>query len=168
MLRAHTRLDRSPALILNDVNNELCEENASAMFATLFLAILDTNNGNFTYCNAGHNNPYLVKAEGSFIKLPNTKGIALGVLENAEYTTNEHHLKENDTLFLYTDGINEAMNNAGSQFSYKRIEALFSSFEKLSASETIEYVLKEIENFAQEAPQSDDMTMVILKYQKKI
>jgi len=166
LVKAHATINRTPAVILKEVNRELCEENDSAMFVTLFMAILYTNTGKFEYCNAGHNSPYLIRSDGSYDKLEQTKGAALGVLPHSQFTTKTEQLTKMDKLFLYTDGVNEAMDSQGNQFSYSRMEKLFPSIKASTPSETINFFLENIKEFTYQAEQSDDITMLVFQCTK--
>jgi len=155
LVKAYARIGRMPSQILSDVNKELCSENDSAMFVTLFLAILNTKSGEFQYCNAGHNNPYIVNSDGSLIKLDKTKGIALGIMDSADFSSKKQKLKKNDTLFLYTDGINEAMDKDDNQFSYHRMEKMLPIARNKSPQKLIKYFIESINEFTKDAEQSD-------------
>lgn len=164
MIKAKSNVNTPPNEILSEVNIDLCYDNESAMFVTVFLAILDLKSGRVIYSNGGHNLPYFIKKEGEIFQIENTNGIALGVMEDAEYFTNEFYLQKNDTLYFYTDGINEAMDKDGNEFSYQRLEKILHNVKNKSSKEIIEKTLDAVKEFTIDAEQSDDITVLVLKY----
>ena len=92
---------------LAEVNKLLCLDNEETMFVTLFYGIMDLKTGCFTYSNAGHNPPYLIKQNGDLQKLPMDYGIALGVMNDVVFNTHTIEINKSDTLLLYTDGVTE-------------------------------------------------------------
>ena len=98
----------SPGEALTQVNNLLGEENERAMFVTLLFGIFDTTSGSFTYANAGHCAPYLVRSGEKPREMPSTQGIALGVVPDFPYSEATVRLDPGDRIFLYTDGVPEA------------------------------------------------------------
>ena len=164
MIKAKSKVNTPPNQILSEVNIDLCYDNESAMFVTVFLAILDLQSGRITYSNGGHNLPYLLKNNGNISQLKNTDGIALGVMEEAEFFTKEFYLQKNDTLYFYTDGINEAMDKDGNEFSYQRLEKILNDSSNKSSKKIIEKTLDAVKEFTVDAEQSDDITVLVLKY----
>ncbi|MDE2700456.1 MAG: SpoIIE family protein phosphatase, partial [Gemmatimonadota bacterium] len=100
----------SPAEVLSEVNNLLQEDNDAAMFVTVFYAEYNPGSGVLSYANGGHNPPIVVHADGSSTVLPQTNGIALGIMPDIKYEQNSVTLSPGDALVLYTDGVTEAMN----------------------------------------------------------
>lgn len=153
-----------PHEIMKEVNVELCQDNDSAMFVTTFLAILNVKNGGFKYCNAGHNPPYLIKPGGKIAQLENTQGMALGVWEESPYSSNDMKLEKDDVIYLYTDGVNEAMDINDNEFSYERMEKFLAEFRAETPRQMTEKTLEIVKEFTGDADQSDDITLMILKY----
>ena len=164
LLKAKARVGLSPHEILYEVNNELCDKNDAAMFVTSFCAILDIKSSKVKYSNGGHNLPYFISREGEIKQLENTPGIALGIMENAEFESREFTVEKGDTFFLYTDGVNEAMDYKGNLFSYERLERFLEKSKSLLPKEMTSGILNKIEKFTEGAIQSDDITVLILKY----
>lgn len=153
-----------PDRILYNVNNTLCPDNDASMFVTLFCVVLDAETGEIQFANAGHNPPLInTNGEGfEFIHLP--KSFVVGPMPDTEYKSQEHTLKPNDTIFLYTDGVTEAMNPDSQLFSDERLKEYLSSLRDKDVEEIIRAVREQIAEFAQGAIQSDDITMLALKY----
>jgi len=155
-----------PGEIFVKVNNDLAEKNDSCMFATLFLAILDVKTGNIRYANAGHNPPLLILTSGSVEWIPSVCEPMVGAMQDIEYTTGTMTLNHGDTLFLYTDGVTEAMNHNHDLYSDERLFETISLKPKASSMEMVMHVNDTILSFADGAEQSDDITMLALKYCK--
>ena len=164
LLKTKSQTEITPDKILSQVNNLLCDENDSAMFVTTFYAILNTKTGEIIYSNGGHNLPYHIKSNGQITQLENTPGVALGVMEDFEYSSKQMTLAKNDILYLYTDGVNEAMDKDGNQFSYERMEEFLLKSNSLKPREITKQTLSNIREFAKGAVQSDDITVLVLKY----
>ncbi|MDO9576398.1 MAG: SpoIIE family protein phosphatase [Candidatus Cloacimonadales bacterium] len=163
LIKAKANYVDSPETIMSQVNYDLCQENDAAMFVTTFMAVLNVKTGSFTYCNAGHNNPYLIKANGEIMQLENTEGMALGIIDDCNYTSNKITLKKNDMLYLYTDGVNEAMDIDGNEFSYAKMEEFLKKLGESTPRETIEITMNAVQGFTKNAEQSDDITIMALR-----
>ena len=163
-IKASSSRRRTPGDVLFRANNDLCHENESGMFCTLFYGILDTETGEVTYANAGHNPPYLVRPDGDASQIETTGGIALGVMDEMPFDTSTLTLSKGDSIYLYTDGVNEAMNEKDEEYSYERLETFLNDRKNGSVSETVDASLDSVKVFAGSAPQSDDITVLIVKY----
>jgi sigma-B regulation protein RsbU (phosphoserine phosphatase) len=150
--------------ILHAVNNVLCEENDSGMFVTDFLGILTISSGEVVYSNGGHNLPYILRHDGTLIMLPKLAGMALGVMDGITYHSASVKLNPGDSLIMYTDGVTEAMNEAGVLFGEKRLEDCLTGLIGKDAKEEVEIILDATHSFVDKAEQSDDITIVVLKY----
>jgi phosphoserine phosphatase RsbU/P len=144
-------------------NRQLATDNDSAMFVTAFHGVLDLKTGALTYCNAGHNPPYLLRAAGGRETLKPT-GVAFGVAADLPYRAVETRLQAGDTLFLFSDGITEAFNPAGEEFGTERLEAALERVRGGSAAAIIGAILAATAEFAAGAEQSDDITALTLVY----
>jgi sigma-B regulation protein RsbU (phosphoserine phosphatase) len=164
LLKSGAHEARTPAQILGSVNNELCLDNDSSMFVTVFLAILHIPSGRVTCSNAGHNPPFVLRANGSLERLPKIEGIALGVMEDFSFADYDLTLGRGDTILLYTDGVNEAMNPAGELFGEERMEQVAKGNGAASAAGLTKALKDAVRDFAGEAEQSDDITVMALKY----
>lgn len=164
LIKAKAGEVQKPHEIMREVNRELCAENDSAMFVTTFLAVFNVRKGMFTYCNAGHNPPYIIKPGGHIAQLDNTTGMALGVWEDGEFSSKEIRLNKDDILYLYTDGVNEAMDVNNNEFSYQRLEAFLKETTTETPRQLTEKTLRIVKEFTGAAEQSDDITLMVIKY----
>jgi sigma-B regulation protein RsbU (phosphoserine phosphatase) len=147
---------------LTNANLLLKQSMTPGRFATLFLAFLDPARKILTYSNGGHNPPYLFKADGSFRELSHG-GPILGVLDSQLYAEETVVLAAGDVLVIYTDGETEAFNEKGEQFGEERLLATLKPVLSRPAEEILAAVVGAVRKFCGRAPQSDDMTLVVLK-----
>ena len=152
----------NPGEVLREVNELLRETNETEMFVTLLYGIYDPADGSFTYANGGHNEPLHVRPDGSSTLLPRTGGIILGVMGGMHFDYNTVQLAPGDTLFLFTDGVSEAMNVRAEEFGMERLGALFTDSPPENAEETTMAVFEAVHAFAGDTPQSDDITCLTL------
>ncbi len=165
LIRANGLQGAAPGQCLFAVNNLLCNESVSCMFVTVFYGIMNMKTGELEYANAGHNPPYIMKNEGNSIeKLESTGDTILGCFEGYKYSSKKIQLNPNEGILLYTDGITEAFNREQVAYSEERLEALIASLHQLSAQGIINTIVADVTAFAQDEPQSDDITMLMLKY----
>lgn len=143
--------------------NDLISANTSdGRFITFFWAVFDNENRRMTYVNAGHNPPLLIR-DGNIIKLK-SGGMILGVMETViPYNSETVQLNKDDVLVLFTDGISEAMNNKGEEYSDERLEKYATGLIGYDADEILDKITSNVHDFTEGAPQSDDITMVIIK-----
>ena len=114
----------TPADVFNHTNRELCENNEAGMFVTAFMGILEIETGKFTYVNAGHNPPLIKRVDVGFERMKLKPGFMLGAFDTFEYKQEETYLSGGDTVFLYTDGVTEAQNNALQLFGDDRLDGV--------------------------------------------
>jgi len=152
-----------PGEILEKVNNNLAEDNESCMFVTLFLAILDIRTGVVVYGNAGHNPPVFINGNSASF-LPAVNEPVAGGMPDMSYTTNKMTLAKGDSLFLYTDGVTEAMNTNMALYSDERLLDYLSSNSFTNVTDMIQAVNSSVTEFAGDTEQSDDITMLALQY----
>jgi sigma-B regulation protein RsbU (phosphoserine phosphatase) len=147
------------------VNASLCRGNHSEMFVTAFYGILDIRTGELHYSNGGHNPP-CVLGRGSKPKVLDgeTGGTVLGGMQDMSYETGRTVLRSADTILLYTDGVTEAMDCGGNQFSLQRLQAFLQRADVSSAEEIVHGVVGVVQEFAAGAPQSDDLTVLAVRY----
>ena len=146
-----------PNTIATRMNHALTEDNDQGMFVTMFIGLIDLKTGHMEYCNAGHNPPLL---DGEFIKME--ANAPIGLWPELEFTGEEIDNLRGKTLFVYTDGINEAENVNKEQFGDARLQALLKQ-DLGSARETSEAIHKAVEDFVGEAEPSDDLTKMCIK-----
>lgn len=164
LIKAKTTKGMLPDEILRGVNKDLCDGNESGMFVTIFCGLLNTLTGEVYYSNGGHNIPYLLHGHGDVELLPNTGGMALGVMEDVAYRSNKITLKSNDSLFLYTDGVTEAIDAHEEQYSDLRLKEVLQKSQTCSPTEIIPEVVNDVKRFSSGVPQADDITIMALQY----
>ncbi|MCB9946548.1 MAG: SpoIIE family protein phosphatase [Rhodospirillaceae bacterium] len=164
VLQASAREHRSAGDCLQAVNDTLCAQNPLTLFVTVFYGILDVRSGEFTYANAGHNPPLRIEAGGGVAPLPLTGGMALGILPDLPYNEGTVRLSPGDTVFLYTDGISEAMDGAGHEFTDGRLIQSLSASHRQSVDVMLDTVTGAVRAFVGDAPQSDDITCLVIRY----
>ena len=148
---------------IESVNRILVDESLSSMFVTLFYGVLDTRNGMLEYTIGGHNPPYLVRGRCAE-ELKSKSGLPVGMFKSAEYESNVIMLGRGDTLFLYTDGITEAMNKSEEMFEARRLRECLQTSCGTPPEQLTKAVIDEVQAFAGGAEQSDDMTSLAVTY----
>ena len=166
LIKATTTIDLPLNEIISKVNNDLCRENDSSMFVTIFFARINIRTGEVDFVNAGHNLPYIVSQNGEIKKIKKTGDIAVGILNDYPYQLGKITLAENDKLYLYTDGITEAQNIKDELYSDKRLEEFLQTQLQSTAKELVLNSVKEVKRFSDIAPQSDDITSFVLNWIK--
>jgi len=166
LLKAKSIKDVSPDEILSKVNKELCIDNDAVMFVTIFCGILSTSTGEVSYCNGGHNPPYLLPNAKGIKPLNDNSGMALGVLDEATYTESNVTLNDGDGIFLFTDGVTEAMDKHGNMYSDDRLKNLLENQIDFNPVDIVHKTLNEVNNFSLGASQADDITLMVIKYIK--
>jgi len=154
----------APGEILTEVNRELYQGNESCMFATIFCGVLDTRTGEVLYANGGHNPPLVVRTDNEVSLVAGKRGLVVGVMEDFVYETDRLKLQSGDALFMYTDGVTEAVNEREELFSEGRLKTKISSLQGKPVQEIISGVREEIVCFSNNVLQSDDITMMILQF----
>ena len=145
------------------INRNTCEGNDTCIFVTFFTGMLDLSSGRLSYCNAGHNRPFVVS--DSLSELDSKSGLPLGVEETAPYVVHEYDMPAGAMLFLYTDGLTEAMNGQREQFGSQRLINQLNSGTESKAQ--IEKMTQAVHAFVGDASQSDDLTMLAIKYKNQ-
>jgi sigma-B regulation protein RsbU (phosphoserine phosphatase) len=154
----------TPDEIVRFLNDHLAAENDAFMFVTMFLAVFDAESGRLEYTNAGHNPPYIRRADGKLDTLGTRHGMALGITPDQDYASSETTLAEGDVLVVFSDGITEAQDPSESLFSEARLEAYLIEIEPESAGEVATKVIDRVMKFQGAAPQADDITILALRY----
>jgi sigma-B regulation protein RsbU (phosphoserine phosphatase) len=137
----------------------------SSMFASVFFALLDPGSGEMHYVNAGHESPIIFRQDGETETLDVTGGV-IGLFPIARFATGTARLREGDLIFAYTDGVNEARNSQGEQFGEQQIMQA-AALRHTGAEAFLDGILDAVRAFRGAAPQSDDITMLALKYRSK-
>ena len=161
---------QGPGETLAAMNNAIYEDlRTLKSFVTLFCADWDPEEGILTYANAGHNIPLFINGKRKSVEeIPKVKGIMVGGLPNQVYKEETVRLEELDTVFFYTDGIIEAQNKNGDQYKLDRLIQTLLDNNVLTLTEIEDYVTNSINQFTEGVPQRDDITMVLLRVNKKI
>jgi phosphoserine phosphatase RsbU/P len=163
LVRANVADNPTASRAMQKSNHLISEEAKMGMFVTLFYAVLDPKKSTLQYVNAGHNPPFIVKKDSQEVVLLRAKGIAMGVIDDVSLEEREIKLESNEMVVFYTDGITEAINIAGEQFGEKRlIDTIYQNLD-LPAKDIIVKVKDAVFAFAQNQPQFDDFTLVLLK-----
>ena len=161
-LKSLYKLNYSLQEASNLLNDLVSENTTNGSFITAFLGVFNNKNNEFTYVNMGHNPPLLIR-DGKIIKLKKG-GMILGVMQTVipyEYETVQ--LQKDDTIILFTDGITEAMNIEGKEYSDERLENLGLKISNLNAEKILETILYDVSQFTKGAEQSDDITCMVIK-----
>ena len=156
----HTR----PELVLSIANRRILSDARAGLFVTVFYGILDPTTGTLTYCNAGHNPPYLLSAQNrDTVQTLRRTGMVLGVVEDATWKQETVRLAPGDVLLLYTDGVTDAEDEQGSFFGQERLLEMAQANLGHSAKDIQDALLAEVHEFMDDAPQFDDITLVIVR-----
>ena len=148
---------------ITNVNRLLASSSVEYMFVTVFYAIYDIRTGLLTYCNGGHNPPYLLHADGTTEQLPMTQNAMVGAYKRIIFKESTLQLEQGDTLVMFTDGVTEAMNPAREMFGIKRLDGILRGQTDKSCQQMIESIKTGISDFVGDEEQSDDITMLLLK-----
>jgi len=151
------------ALSVKRTNTLLFNSTEPTKFATLFFGVLETENPRLTYVNAGHDHPYLIRKNSEPEELEAT-GLLLAVVEDTDYEVNQVSLLPGDLLLFFTDGITEAMNNQKQEYGLERLRNLAESLSDQTAENIAAEILKDVNSHSAGAEQSDDITLIIVKY----
>jgi len=163
LLKAQALQGASPSACVQIVNTMMCAENISSMFVSIFYGVLDYLTGDFTYCFAGHQQPYRLAASG-VTRIEQTSGIVVGVAPTCIYEEGHVELGPGDKLFLYTDGIVEAFNALQQEYSEQRLESLLHRMRHTTVTDLVQTVLRDVVLYADGVPQSDDLTALAIAY----
>lgn len=150
----------SPAKILTEVNNQLCEGNDAYLFVTVWLGIIEISTGKLTTSNAGHEHPVIKRNNGEFQLDIYKHSPALATMEGIRFKEQETVLNPGDCIFVYTDGVTEATNSKQELFGKERLVEALNKNNRAEAKELLENVKKDIDAFVDGSPQFDDITML--------
>lgn len=165
LLKAVAMKGTTPGECLGDVNRSLALDNQTEMFVTLFYGILDLRTGELQYASGAHNPAYILGANGVRSTIDDPAGTVIGLFDDLVFETNRLQLEPSDTIYVDTDGINEAMDVDRKLFGVPRVEAFLGRSADRSAAELIEGIIDEVRRFTGGAPQSDDQTAIAVRYQ---
>ena len=150
--------------IFEKVNNELCEGNEAEMFVTVWMAFVNLVTGEVECVNAGHEYPAIMSGDGQYKLLKDKHGLPLGCMEGMTYGSYKLKLEVGDCIYVYTDGIAEAINTSEEQFGTDRMLDVLNQNKDAKMTEVLSAVKTAVDEFAGEAEQFDDQTMVGFRY----
>jgi len=150
-------IKRTNDLVIRDISP------STVMFVTLFYGVYDRDSKIFRYTNAGHNPPLYIDNKNSTIKMLNTHGCPVGIVEDQEYGEDEIKLEEGDVIILYTDGVIEAINKDREMFGIQRLMELAMENKELAAQEIVDKIKEEVFAFTDSPEQFDDFTILTFK-----
>ncbi len=156
--------ENDPAKCLEEVNQLLVESNEQSMFVTVFYASFDPATGVLDFANAGHNLPYVVRADGEVHAIDCDAGLVLAIMPDFEFPGGSIRLDPGDAVFFYTDGITEAMDEDGVEFGDDELTAVLAETSGTSAATFNRKAVQAVQEHAGEAAQSDDITCLTLRY----
>lgn len=151
-----------PAEALTEANSVLCQDNDAAMFVTVFLAFYDPADGSFTYANAGHNQPFILRAGGQAEMFGGLGDVPLGVMDDYAFASGQASLEPGDTLALYTDGVTEATNPDEELFGEQRMLDILTERLGQPLDEMTRALMNRLDVF-QAGDRFDDTTMLLLR-----
>ena len=164
LLKAIAHQIVNPGEVLRKLNTLLIPESDASTFVTVFFGVLNIRSGEVQFSNGGHNLPYHLRSTGEVEQLPMTDGMLLGKIPHVDFETKRIHLSKGDRMFVYTDGVSEAMDSEMNQYQEERLE----SYLKTTGGNTIQDLAKgsiaDLKKHTRGAPQSDDITVLTLGY----
>ena len=164
LIKNRMMMGESPAEALMNVNDQLCEGNEAGLFVTVWLALVDIETGHVIEANAGHENPAISCESESYTMRKTRHSPAVAAMEGMIFKENEFDLKPGDMIFVYTDGVTEATNADLEMFGEERLEMALNKNKDAECKKLLPAIRSEIDEFVGEAPQFDDITMVVMKY----
>jgi len=165
LIRATGVRGSSPADCLTYSNKLLAAESVDCMFVTVFYGIFNLKTGEISYCNAGHNPPYILKRGGAVEVLPMSQDPMVGAIDGIEYHGATLQLDHGDSLVMFTDGVTEAMNAQNEEFGEERLEDTLAEVTMHNCQQIVEAIKADVAAFVGDAEQSDDITVLALKRQ---
>ena len=151
-----------PERVIGEANRRMTLDTHEGLFITVFYGVLDPADGTLTYCNAGHNPPYLLGQGGTEVQTLTRTGIPLGILEEATWAQTTQQVSPGNVLVLYTDGVTEAQNQQEAFFGEERLLTSVQANIERSAQSIQDAIRTDIHEFVSGAPQFDDITLVVL------
>lgn len=164
ILAQNAKAGKSPARILEDANRDICSNNAVELFVTVWVGILELSTGRLTAANAGHEYPILKGRDGAFEVLMDRHSFVVGGMEDIQYSEYELQLEPGSVLFLYTDGLPEAINSDQEAFGQNRTLAVLNGNRDAAPEQLLRRVREAVDAFVEDEEQFDDLTMLCLRY----
>ncbi|MBQ9708938.1 MAG: PP2C family protein-serine/threonine phosphatase, partial [Firmicutes bacterium] len=164
IIQNNAMISKSPAEVLRDTNNTICERNNEEMFVTVWIGVLEISTGKLTCANAGHEYPVIKEPDGEFALYKDKHGFVIGGMEGIKYSEYELQLKPGSKIFVYTDGVPEATNFEEELFGSERMVVALNEDAKAAPDTILKNVRKAVDEFVEGAEQFDDITMLCLEY----
>lgn len=163
LIKATGIQDKPTNECMSTVNNILCDESVGSMFVTVFYGIYDLQTGQITFTNAGHNPPYILKADRQVEVVKSPCNLVLGAVPNMPFSCDTMKLEPGDTLYMFTDGVTEAENKNHDQFGESRLEAALAECKGADSRHIVDTVNAKVKEFINGASQSDDITQLVIR-----
>jgi phosphoserine phosphatase RsbU/P len=163
IVRTSSTWFKVPSDIIRHANSIISSDSKTGMFVTLFYGVIDKDTRKFTFVNAGHNPPILYHGNSGTMEELEGTGIALGIMDDAEYGQDEVQMYPGDTIILYTDGVTEAINEREEMFEVERLLSVIKDTNNATAQETLERIITSVFQFSGTQPQFDDITLMVVK-----
>ena len=164
MIKSEAMKGSSPGKVLESVNKQICVNNPKNMFVTVWLGLLELSSGKMKCVNAGHEYPIIKQPGGAFEIFKDKHGLVVGAMDIAKYREYDLSLKPGSKLFVYTDGLAEAIGEEKEQFGLDRVVDVLNRNPDGSPQELLDTVTNEVDVFVHGAEQFDDLTMLCLEY----
>ena len=164
ILQSCAMLGHSVTEILEKTNETICSNNQAEMFVTVWVGILEISTGKLTAANAGHEYPMIRNGNGDFEILKDKHGFVIGAMEEVKYKEYELQLEPGSKVFVYTDGVPEAENAQHQMFGMQRLKDALNKDPDASPEQLLGNVKNAVDEFAAEAEQFDDLTMLCIEY----
>jgi serine phosphatase RsbU (regulator of sigma subunit) len=161
MFATQAQFTGGPAVAVDTMNKTLCHRGVESRFVTLMFGLLEPD-GRLTYCNGGHNPPFILGPGG--VRRLEAGGPIVGLLEFAAFEQETVTVQKGDTIVVFSDGVSEALDSEGEEFGDDRLQATVERLGDVSAEAVVEGVVAEVGEFTKGAPQSDDITVMVVRY----
>ena len=163
LIKATGLQDKPTNQCMSTVNDILCDESVGSMFVTVFYGIYDIQTGLITFTNAGHNPPYILKADGQVKVLMSPCNLVLGAISDMTFSSDTVQLEPGDAIYMFTDGVTEAENGNHDQFGETRLEEALAECKGKDSQHIVETINEKVKAFIDGAPQSDDITQLVIR-----
>jgi serine phosphatase RsbU (regulator of sigma subunit)/pSer/pThr/pTyr-binding forkhead associated (FHA) protein len=161
MFATQVQFTDGPAAAVTTMNKALCRRGLESRFVTLMFGVVGAD-GLLTYTNAGHNPPFIIGPGG--VRRLEEGGPVVGLLEFAPYGQETVQLQPGDTIIVFSDGVSEALSTAGEEFGDDRLQAVAESSPSSTTADLVDLIVSEVRTFTKGAPQSDDITVMVIRY----
>ncbi len=149
---------------VREANDELCKENDAGLFVTVWVGVLTISTGHVDYVDAGHDYPAIYRAGGEFTIEKDVHCMMAGAMSGIKFKAGSFEISAGDILYLYTDGVTEAIDASNEMFRMERLVEVLNKNSEASVEDIDASVRTAIDDFVKDAPQFDDMTMLVFRY----